>query len=227
MFETEAIARFALAAALFIGAACAIEEGRRVRCRSGVRDAAVMWLLAAACVAAGLFWVAEAVDAQQRYRRADWPHWVDADGDCQDTRQEVLIEESLLTPTLSADGCRVVAGQWLDVYSGEVYTDPKMLDVDHVVSLSAAHRAGGWRWARDRKRAYANDLSSADHLIAVRGALNRQKGDKGPSRWMPQRAAFRCRYVAIYQAVADRWGLQLPAADRRMIAAAQAGCQER
>ena len=63
------------------------------------------------------------------YRREDWKHWTDSDRDCQDARNEVLIEESLTTVTFRTDdGCRVATGQWLAPYTNTVVTDPGMID---------------------------------------------------------------------------------------------------
>ena len=44
------------------------------------------------------------------YDRGDWRHWIDEDGDCQDARQEVLLEESEVTVTYEdSRQCRVEA----------------------------------------------------------------------------------------------------------------------
>ena len=76
----------------------------------------------------------------------------------------MLIEESL-SPLVFADEkrCRVIARTWRDAYSGIFYTDifytdPSILDIDHLVPLANAHESGGWRWRAERKRGYANDL---------------------------------------------------------------------
>lgn len=156
------------------------------------------------------------------YRRSAWPHWT---GSCLNVREQVLVAESRRPVRLSRDGCTVLAGEWLDVYTGELVTTPAALDVDHVVALAAAHRAGGWRWPLARRRAYANATDDPDHLIAVTRTANRAKGSLGPSRWLPPRRAARCWYVRAYARIAERWGLQLPAADVSAIRHVLAGCE--
>ena len=145
------------------------------------------------------------------YNRAEWELWTDADGDCQDTRQEVLIDESLIPPSLDARGCRVVAGRWFDEYTGAIYTDPAGLDIDHRVPLANTHRSGGWVWDSGRKRDYANDLADPHHLVAVSATANRSKSDRGPEEWRPPRQQDWCHYAATWRAVKQRWGLSISA----------------
>jgi hypothetical protein len=159
------------------------------------------------------------------YDRAEWPHWIDADGDCQDTRQEVLIEESLAAVAYAdARHCRVVAGLWRDAYTGVVYTDPAVLDVDHLVPLANAHATGGWQWPLEQRRGYANDLLDPRHLIAVHQSVNRQKGAQTPATWRPPDAAAWCSYGRAWTGVKTRWGLAADPAEKAALAELQATC---
>ena len=63
--------------------------------------------------------VAEPDPARAAYDRDDWPHWSDEDGDCVNTRHEVLITESQEAVEMVADApCRVESGRWHDPYTG-------------------------------------------------------------------------------------------------------------
>ncbi len=94
------------------------------------------------------------------YDRDDWKHWVDADGDCQDARNEVLIAESRTAVAYRTDRkCRVAAGQWLTPYSNFIVTNPGKLDVDHMVPLRNAHDSGASHWSAQEKERYADYLS--------------------------------------------------------------------
>ncbi len=142
------------------------------------------------------------------YNRSDWRHWIDADHDCQDARQEALIAESRAPVRYARpDRCRVSSGDWFGQYTGERFTDPGDLDIDHMVPLANAHRSGGWQWSKDRKRDYANDLSYPNHLIAVQSSANRRKGSKGPEDWKPPRREYWCQYATDWAAVKQAWGL--------------------
>jgi len=151
------------------------------------------------------------------YERNAWKHWVDEDSDCQDTRQEVLIEESEIDVTFKSDKmCKVATGQWTCPYTGEVFTDPSKLDIGHMVPLKTAHEAGGHEWDRATKRRFANDLQFDEHLIAVSASANRSKGAKGPEEWMP--AENRCQYSDDWISVKNRW--ELTVSDAEVIMAA-------
>ena len=145
---------------------------------------------------------------ETEYIRKDWhPFWEDTDRDCLNTRHEVLLEESVIEVSTSANGCRVTEGLWVDPYSGEVFTDPRDLDVDHLVPLKEAHVSGGSSWSREKKHAYANDLALPSALIAVAAKENRSKGSRDPANWLPSNTKFHCEYVRAWRQVKEKWGL--------------------
>jgi hypothetical protein len=145
------------------------------------------------------------------YDRDSWIHWIDGDGDCQNTRAETLIAETLRPVTL--DGCRVVYGEWIGVYTGTVVIDAGDLDVDHMVPLANAHRSGAWAWDAATKRRYANDLTDADHLIAVTASANRSKSDRGPEDWRPPDATYWCEYANDWARIKSTWRLSVTFAE--------------
>ncbi|MCA1844109.1 MAG: HNH endonuclease family protein [Actinobacteria bacterium] len=91
------------------------------------------------------------------YSRAAFPHWVDADGDGCNTREEVLIAESTTPAQVDQPGCRVVAGDWVSPYDGVTVTSPAELEIDHVVALAEAWDSGAAGWTTERRQAFAND----------------------------------------------------------------------
>ena len=148
------------------------------------------------------------------YDRDDWNHWTDADRDCQNTRHEVLIEESLVEVTFkSADGCQVATGKWVDKFTGETITDATSLDVDHMVPLKNAHDSGAWAWDKSRKKDFANNMSYSDHLIAVSSSANRSKGSRGPDQWKPSDKSYWCDYVLDWIQIKEKWDLTVTSAE--------------
>lgn len=143
------------------------------------------------------------------YKRTLFTHWTDDDGNGCSAREDVLIAESLTPAQVDGFGCKVVEGDWYSPYDGLTHTDPAELDIDHVVALKEAWDSGAHSWTKARRRAFANDLSDARSLIAVTKSVNRSKGDKDPSNWMPPNRADWCRYIADWVAVKVRWGLTM------------------
>ena len=187
-------------------------------------EARIAWLIRLFAVAIAVLVTTPGSAPAEPYKRSLYPHWVDEDGDCQDTRQEVLIAESLVPPVLDAAGCTVVSGRWHDPYTDQFFTKPGKLDVDHMVPLKEAHESGGLLWGRTRRRAFANDLGDERSLIAVSASANRQKAHKDPSAWLPKNVAFRCTYVAQWLAVKARWELAQDVVEANATAEIVAAC---
>ncbi len=141
------------------------------------------------------------------YKRELFSSWIDADGDGCNTREEVLIAESLTPAQVDPYGCKVVAGDWLSVYDGVTTEEPGDIEIDHVVALAEAWDSGASAWDVSRRRDFANDLGFAGSLIAVSSLSNQHKSDQDPAEWMPPRRESWCQFARDWAAVKVRWDL--------------------
>ena len=138
------------------------------------------------------------------YNRDDWDHWIDADGDCQDTRGEILIRDSLKPVTYYSNAkCRVTGGLWELPYIGGTVTNAQQLDIDHIIPLKWAQGHGGDRWSSTKKSAFAND---PDNLLATSSSANRSKGAKGPDQWLP--SINKCSYAQRWKQLIKKYELK-------------------
>ena len=148
-------------------------------------------------------------------RAAQYGGWIDADGDCVNTRHEVLALESLAPVVWSDNGCRVLRGLWFDLYTGKTFVDPGRLDIDHVVPLMEAHQSGAWAWTQEQRVRFVNDLDNPGHLIAVSASANRSKGARDPADWMPPLQEARCVYAAAWLSVKEAYNLSIDPAEEQ------------
>lgn len=153
------------------------------------------------------------------YDRARFTHWVDADGDCQDTRDEVLSAESLVP----VSGCDAQRGKWISYYDGVTSLTSTGFDVDHLVPLAEAWDSGAKRWNAATRQRYANDLRDPRTLVAVTASTNRSKSDRDPAEWLPALGA--CRYVRQWVAVKIRWRLSADRAEKQALRRTAGGCR--
>lgn len=159
-----------------------------------------------------------ASETRAGYDRAQFNHWVDADGDCRDTRDEVLAAESLV----AVRGCDVQVGKWRSYYDGVVTRDSTDFDIDHLVALAEAWDSGAKRWTANTRQRFANDLGDRRSLVAVSASSNRSKSDGDPAGWLPRLA--KCRYITEWVAVKIRWRLKVDGTEKRALANRAAGC---
>ncbi|EGE39505.1 DUF1524 domain-containing protein [Streptomyces sp. SID4928] len=149
------------------------------------------------------------------YTRSSFKHWNSGDNasDGCNTRNEVLLAEAVVAPTVGA-GCKLTGGTWVSYYDGQEVTNAGSLDIDHLVPLAEAWDSGASAWAPARREAYANDQAADISLVAVTARTNRSKSDQDPADWMPPSPDAECRYVGEWVSTKLRW--QLTADDREL-----------
>ena len=143
------------------------------------------------------------------YVRSLFKHWVDANSNGCNTREEVLIAESLTKAQVDAYGCKVIEGDWRSPYDNVAHTNPSELDIDHMIPLKEAWDSGAWNWTGAQRQSFANDLSDPRPLIAVTAGQNRSKSDKDPSNWIPPQKSHMCTYLAEWVAIKSHWKLSM------------------
>lgn len=147
----------------------------------------------------------KATVASSKYSRKKFKHWLDEDGDCINTRHEILIKMSLSPVSFKTD-CLVDTGDWLGPYTGWHYYNARNLEIDHLVPLKWAWDHGANLWSASKRKAFANDGAN---LFAVKASVNRQKGAKGPTIWLPPDSQFHCKYVTNFIIIVKIYGLVL------------------
>lgn len=157
------------------------------------------------------------------YVRTLFKHWIDADGDCQNARQETLVVETLAPITWTTAGqCTAATGQWYSYFDAKTFTSASQVSIDHMVPLAEAWDSGAITWDAQKRQDYANDLGDPRSLNAVGLSVNSSKSDSDPTNWMP--AFERCRYYSDWVAVKLRWGLSIDSAELSTLNALTTEC---
>jgi hypothetical protein len=129
-----------------------------------------------------------------------------ASADCMSLRHEILVERAVIIASYDDDECKIMAGVWSDEYTGEEVGFADELEIDHIVPLKWAWEHGAYAWPKDRLREFNSDR---DILRVVSARVNRQKGGKGPDKWMPSNPTMGCDYVVVFLDAVARYDLTL------------------
>ncbi|MET9110337.1 HNH endonuclease family protein [Streptomyces zhihengii] len=167
-----------------------------------------------------------ATEDRTGYTRSSFRHWNTGDDptDGCNTRQEVLLAEAVVAPTVGPN-CTITGGSWLSYYDGQTVTAAGSLDIDHVVPLAESWDSGASGWTAARREAYANDQGAHASLVAVTARSNRSKADKDPAEWMPSAGDQHCRYIGEWVGTKLRWGLSVDQAEQETLLVFAEACE--
>jgi len=146
--------------------------------------------------------------------------WGDDDGDCQNTRQEILISLSTSSVRFTNErGCTVLSGKWISPFTNEVHYTARDLDIDHQVPLKWAWDHGAYDWDAETRYRFANDPIN---LLPVEASLNRSKGALG-LEWLPPKN--QCAYIARFLRIMKMYNLHFFPVEGRQAAALIEQCK--
>ncbi|MBQ8985462.1 hypothetical protein IJ076_02905 [Candidatus Saccharibacteria bacterium] len=152
------------------------------------------------------------------YNSQVMPEWYDADNDGCPTRYDILTRD-ILNEKVDEINCKVKSGTMFDYYTGTLVKYNRLvngggIDVDHIVAKGNAWISGGYTWSNDQWKTYVND---EDVLMATSARVNRSKGDKDASEWLPSNEKFWCRYVIYQVNIKNKYGLSVSTDEKSTI----------
>lgn len=143
------------------------------------------------------------------YSRERFTHWISSNvgPDC-DTRDAILLRDG--TGTAMGRNC-AISGTWVDPYTGTTSTTARDFDIDHVVPLAAAWRAGANTWTDAKREQYANDKLV---LLTTGSGPNREKGDRTADQWKPANQSDWCSYAVRTVEIKDVYHLTVTGSEK-------------
>lgn len=153
--------------------------------------------------------------------------WADEDLNGCDTRNDILRRDLEDIRFRKGSHCVVNSGVLHDPYVGVTIhfkrgpeTSP-LVQIDHVVALGDAWRAGASDWTPRKRQEFAND---PENLLAVEGQANQDKESSRADQWMPPREEYWCAYVSRQIDVKYAWDLTITEAEREAMIRALSTC---
>jgi 5-methylcytosine-specific restriction endonuclease McrA len=130
-----------------------------------------------------------------------------------------ILESTSLVPVQKNQNCTVTYGKWYDEYSGNTYEGNPFggdgidndIEIDHIVPLHYVNNHGGAQWSDSKKRRYGSSIEGMHNnlYIAVSKKTNNDKGDKGPTKWMPPNQSYKCQYLTKWHDIVLDWQISL------------------
>jgi hypothetical protein len=211
-----------LVAAVVVAVLVAIQAGTTVwrhRSEAFTAQADVPTVAPGVDVLAGIALIPMRIRGNDYRRAAFGENWTD-DNDAPlghngcDTRNDILDRDLVDKTYVSIKRCphAVATGTLHDPYTNATIAFLRgeqtgaSVQIDHLVPLALAWDLGARNWTDALRVRFANDPAN---LLAVGGGANQDKGDQGPSTWMPPNHAFWCQYAVQFAEVLRGYALPI------------------